>query len=205
MNKKSEKIREKSKYAKSLEKNSFFKKKMQLSNFQDGLLFLLEKYKVATHEDEVKNKLIMSQLTESEMKHKTLRELYVDKLMHDNLLLTMSTDTRNEKMVQQLVKNKFVIDHVIQRREQLGEVVTMNTQVKIIYEKCQTANKLLREELLYWVRDKSDQVRKCLTVDDESLVEFFCKQCNTGSLEGFHNLVCILECIMIFRIGTQSA
>jgi hypothetical protein len=184
----------------------FSKKEMQLSNFQDGLLFLLEKYKLATDENEVNNKLIMSQLTESEMKHKTLRELYVDKLMHDNLLLTMSTDTRNEKMVQQLVKNKFVIDHIIQRREQLGEVVTMNSQVRIIHEKCQTANKLLREELLYWVsKDKRDKVSKCLTVDDESLVDLFCKQCNTGSLEGFHDLVCILECIMIFRMETQSA
>jgi hypothetical protein len=183
---------------------------MELSNFQDGLSFLLEKYKNATPRDEINNKLIISQLTESEMKHKTLRELYIDKLMHDNLLLeiAMASIGKNEKMVQQLIKNKTVIDHIIQRREQLGEVVTIDSQVEIVYQKCIAANKLLKEELLYWVApNKRDQIRTSLVLvnDDDSLVELFCRECKTNSLDGFHKLVCILETIMLFASCSQSA
>jgi hypothetical protein len=183
---------------------------MQLSNFQDGLLFLLEKYKTATPKDEINNKLIILQLSESEMKHKTLRELYIDKLMHDNLLLEIATSKsgKNDKMVQQLIKNKTVIDHLIQRREQLGEVVTMDSQVQIVYQKCIAANNLLKEELLYWVAPNNrDQIRSSLSLvhDDDSLVELFCKQCKTGSLDGFHKLVCILETVMLFASCAQSA
>ncbi len=181
-----------------------------LSNFQDGLLFLLEKYKIATLANEINNNSIQSQLDESEMKHKTLRELYIDKLMHDNLLL-IAVDVNsfeNTKMVQQLVKNKTVIDYIIKRREQLGQVVTMDPQVATIYEKCVNANKLLSEELLYWVpKDKINQVRESLSIikDHDSLIDLFCKQCNTNSLDGFHKLVSILECIMMFSNFTQSA
>ena len=96
-----------------------------MESFLHNVEFLIAKYKQVPQDVELHNKEVYKQINDNEMKHKSLRELYIDLMFHESIL----NNTGPNAMVK-LIVNKIAIENTIKQREMLKEIIVPKYQTK---------------------------------------------------------------------------
>jgi hypothetical protein len=190
---------------------------MKLVSIEEFLIFLETDYlkfrEKSTHDQE--NIQLQNSLVRSQLKQETsLRNLYIDLMMHDSMISHSKTALdKNEQRVRMLITNKVAIQKMIQNREKQGECITPDQQVENVVQLSLKNKQYLKTGLIQWIDpSKRDQFQKEIShvLNQENShpnkwAEQLMKNCmkhglllKKKNLEHFRNFVSFSECLTFY-------
>lgn len=177
---------------------------LKLVTVEKVLMFLqdeYEKFRAKTQEQQdaerESNQLIRKSLREPNL---TLRDLYIDLAMHDQMILhSKEVKDKNEKRIRLLIENKLMIESLIKERQAADESVLPDVEV----ERVAQDGDLRQQAFNIWITnpDMRKKLEKAWTddIDSERLINLLVQKfivLELKRVEDFRALVNTIECVI---------
>ena len=140
-----------------------------------------------------------------------LRELYIDLMMHDELITHSRAADTSPELMQSLLRNKLALLQTILEREKSGERIVPSVKVQKVVMTCGRDPQKLQRALLDFVRsDKKKEFKHKMkriwrkAIKQKDWVQFMIQAClqqsillGLRSIQDFRNSVSMIECLLM--------
>lgn len=149
----------------------------------------------------------MSDPTEDTQPTVTLRQLYIDLVMYDEMIQNMiqkrKLPTQRDKFLL-LMASKMATQNQITQREEAKESIVPDAQLENVLRECQGNDELMKIRLMQWVPEKyRDKLTRRLKHQKswDKIINCIMSECSVSqlaSVDNFRSLFTLMECIMSY-------